>query len=116
MFMSELVNSGEGRFWRGMRRKHTCSLYPVVRCSVCFEVRPLSNFKLQMLGEQEPPNQGLGSGVLAHSAASLCGWVCVLCLSAVPESHVPSLVCLTCCSVGQLCLSKQGQGAGGRLA
>lgn len=84
VFVSELVSSNEGRFWRGMRRKHTCSLYPVVRGSVCFEVRPLTSLKLQILGEGELPNQGLESGVLAHSADSLCGWVCLLCLSAVP--------------------------------
>lgn len=69
-----------------MRRKHTCSLSPVVRYSVCFELMPLSNLKLQMLGEGELLNQNLGSGVLAHSADSLYGWVCLLCLSAVPIS------------------------------
>lgn len=119
VFMSELVSSSENGFWRGMRRKHTCSLYPVVRCSVCFEVRPLSNLKLQMLGEGELPNQDLGQGslltVLTPSVLGSVSSVFQLFLSS-SESHMPSLVCLTCWSADQLCLSKQGQRAEGRLA
>lgn len=53
--------------------------------------------------------------MLTTSVVGSVSYVFQLLLSSA-VSHVPSLVCLTCWSVDQLCLSKQGQRAEGRLA